>query len=195
MKAAAPRSVNRLRPVRVPSRMWKVSHGPKPELEPTKPPAAQVQAPASQPSQRPAVERFQAAVEVAKVKRPIGRPPKVHPAVPGQPPAPQKPPYSAPSAKVLGRALAGTFNTLAIVLGPHWKFKPEEGVQLAEDWIPVLEHYKIDLGKGGIWAVAIGGTLDKLGPRILQSVIMRKTGLRPPSEPEPAPQSGVTGNV
>ena len=80
------------------------------------------------------------------------------------------------------------------MLGPHWRFKTTEGVELAEDWIPVFEHYKVDLGKGGVWAVAIGGSLEKLGPRIMQSVIQKKTGLKPPqATPAETPTPAAPG--
>ena len=132
---------------------------------------------------------------MSRVRRPVGRPPKTPPGSVTTPPGqPEKRPYTVPSSKILGRALTGTFNTLAIVLGPHWRFKTTEGVELAEDWIPVLEHYKIDLGKGGVWAVAIGGTLEKLGSRIMQSVIQKKTGLKPPqATPAETPTPAAPG--
>jgi|GEM_PF-4207801 len=184
---AAPRSVNRLRRIRSDTS----SLGPR--VKPANPTFPRASAPErtrtqsrtlSTAPERPAVDRLSSSPgspTADRVRRPIGRPPKTPPGSVATPPGqPEKHPYTAPSSKILGRALTGTFNTLAIVLGPHWRFKTTEGVELAEDWIPVLEHYKIDLGKGGLWAVAIGGTLEKLGPRIMQSVIQKKTGLKPP---------------
>jgi len=199
MKKAVPRSVNRLQRIR-PDISSSASR-----VKPVKPGSLRASAseravpkPPNPAPERPAVDRLSGspgAPTVSRVRRPIGRPPKTPPGSVTTPPGQlEKRPYTAPSSKILGRALTGTFNTLAIVLGPHWKFKTTEGVELAEDWIPVLEHYKIDLGKGGVWAVAIGGTLEKIGPRIMQSVIQKKTGLKPPqATPAETPAPAAPG--
>jgi len=131
-------------------------------------------------------------------KRPPGRPRKdgqaagsIRPPQPGPQPS-QAPPASAPyvpiDVGILAGTLKGSFSFLSGVLAIALKVPAEElevndrqARDLAEAWKPLLDHYKVNLGIGALWANAIGTTFGVIGPKV--QTVMSRRAINPPAMP------------
>ena len=174
-------------------RMDRRPAAPKPVEDSGKPPA-------SGPG-RPILEELRPAGPVHNVpKRPPGRPRKdgkpagtVRPPQPGpQPAAATAPGPAAPYVPIDVGILAGTFKgsfsflsgLLSVALkvpASELEVTDKQARDLAEAWKPIFDHYKVNLGIGGLWANAVGTTFGVIGPKV--QAVMSRRGMKLPAMP------------
>ena len=173
------------------------------DRKPAVPKVAQHPGVQSSGGSRPILEELRPAGPVHRVpKRPPGRPrhdgrppgsvPKTA-SGPGPQPVPvETPPSVVPyvpiDVAILAGTLKGTFSFLSGVLAVALKVPATElevtdkqSRELAGAWKPILDHYKVNLGVGALWANAIGTTFGVIGPKV--QVVMSRRGLKLPSGP------------